>query len=210
MRPAFYDNPDYRRKQSEITKRYLRLHPRVKTVITRICSNSNCSLPFQIEKPSDPKIYCGHSCATTINNLNRLKKSYFCAACHKQLLRSDRKYCSLKCQQGYYYNEYIVRWKQGLESGGIGITTHVLSGHIERFLKEKYGDRCCLCGWSQKHQITNKVPLEVDHIDGNSENNKEENLRLICPNCHSLTSSFRNLNKGKGRTWRLLKIAQSH
>ncbi len=55
----------------------------------------------------------------------------------------------------------------------------------------------------KKNPVTGKVPLEIDHIDGDSENNKEENLRLICPNCHSLTPSFRNLNKGKGRAWRI-------
>ena len=43
----------------------------------------------------------------------------------------------------------------------------------------------------------------VDHIDGNSDNNSEENLRLICPNCHSLTSTYRGANRGHGRniTW---------
>jgi 5-methylcytosine-specific restriction endonuclease McrA len=41
--------------------------------------------------------------------------------------------------------------------------------------------------------------------DGNSENNLEENLRLLCPNCHSLSPNFRNLNKGYGRKWRVNK-----
>lgn len=51
--------------------------------------------------------------------------------------------------------------------------------------------------------FTNTLPLEIDHIDGNSENNSEENLRLICPNCHSLTETYRGANRGNGRniTW---------
>ncbi len=104
------------------------------------------------------------------------------------------------------YNSYILKWKNGLEKGTRGINTIVLSGHIEHYLKNKYQGKCSVCGWDKIHPITKHVPLEIDHIDGNAENNKEENLRLICPNCHSLTSSFRNLNKGKGRAWRLIYI----
>ncbi len=50
-----------------------------------------------------------------------------------------------------------------------------------------------------------KWDLEIDHIDGNSDNNSEENLRLVCPNCHSLTSTYRGTNRGNGRniTWAL-------
>ncbi len=71
-----------------------------------------------------------------------------------------------------------------------------------RFLLEKHGERCSRCGWNKKNTNTGKVPLEVDHIDGIADNNSEDNLRLLCPNCHALTPNFRNLNKGKGREWR--------
>ena len=87
-------------------------------------------------------------------------------------------------------------------SGKRGIKTQNISAYIARYLREKYGDTCSLCGWHKTNSKTGKVPLEIDHVVGNSENNSEPNLRLLCPNCHALTPSFRNLNKGKGRQWR--------
>jgi Zn finger protein HypA/HybF involved in hydrogenase expression len=75
-------------------------------------------------------------------------------------------------------------------------------------LIEKCNEKCSECGWNKRNETSGKIPLEVDHIDGNSENNLEENLRLLCPNCHALTPHFRNLNKGNGRAWRKEKIRQ--
>lgn len=66
----------------------------------------------------------------------------------------------------------------------------------------KYNYKCQLCGWGEMNKYTNKVPLQVHHIDGNSENNNEDNLLLLCPNCHSLTENFgsKNKNASKGRS----------
>ena len=43
------------------------------------------------------------------------------------------------------------------------------------------------------------IPLEMDHIDGDSDNNVEENLRLVCPNCHALSPYSKGGNWGRGR-----------
>ncbi len=61
-----------------------------------------------------------------------------------------------------------------------------------RILNEQHG-KCLLCGISQ---TWNDIPLkfERDHIDGNHQNNFRENLRMICPNCHSQTPTFRRVN----------------
>ena len=49
------------------------------------------------------------------------------------------------------------------------------------------------------NEFTGKIPLEVHHIDGDCTNNKEENLQLLCPNCHSLTENFGSRNKNSKR-----------
>ena len=132
-----------------------------------------------------------------------------CLNCASEIEAKVNVYCSNKCQADYFYSEYIKKWKSGKVDGNRGINAKGISNHIRRYLFKKYNTSCTLCGWSQKNEFSGKVPLEIDHIDGNSENNSEANLRLICPNCHSLTSSFRNLNKGNGRLWRKEKYVKN-
>ena len=92
---------------------------------------------------------------------------------------------------------YIRKWKAGEISGLQSIGT--VSPFIKRYLRRKFGNKCCLCGWSKINHKTNEIPLVADHIDGNWRNNVESNLRLICPNCDSLTSTYAGSNKGNGR-----------
>ena len=55
---------------------------------------------------------------------------------------------------------------------------------------------------------TGKIPLQVHHTDGNYLNHDEKNLELLCPNCHSLTSTNGTLNKGNGRRKRRIHRAK--
>jgi len=120
-----------------------------------------------------------------------------CLHCGKEPKRPSYKYCSNTCQHEYQYRVYIKRWKVGKEHGVLSIG--VVSQHIKRYLREKFGNRCCLCGWSKTNSTTGTIPLVADHIDGDWRNNRESNLRLICPNCDSLSPTFAALNKGNGR-----------
>lgn len=57
------------------------------------------------------------------------------------------------------------------------------------------GERCEKCSWAEHHPISNVIPVQVHHIDGNDKNNVYINLKLLCPNCHSLTPNFMAYNR---------------
>jgi hypothetical protein len=130
------------------------------------------------------------------------KPRALCLVCAKEPERSGYKYCSNLCQRAYQHVLYVKKWKSGEETGLR--TTGVVTNPIKKYLRLKFKNRCCLCGWSRVNQKTGLVPLVADHIDGNWKNNAESNLRLICPNCDSLSPTYAALNKGSGRKHRAI------
>jgi DNA-directed RNA polymerase subunit RPC12/RpoP len=130
---------------------------------------------------------------------------YTCLNCGKAGIlsrNSTGKYCDNKCQHNHLYNEYINKWKSGEVSGGTA-WIHV-SKYVRRYLLLKYECSCMECGWNERHPIDGNPLVEIDHIDGNSENFREDNLRVLCPNCHSKTSTYgsRNKNSARYNKWR--------
>lgn len=118
--------------------------------------------------------------------------------CSKSLPLSAFKFCSNKCQADLKYQQYIDKWKSGEESG-LQERLGIVSRHVKRYLRSKYNNKCCKCGWSEVNIVTHQVPLVADHIDGNWRNNNEDNLQLICPNCDALSATYAGLNRGNGR-----------
>lgn len=163
--------------------------------------NERCQSEYVI------KNFCNQSCAASYNNkgVRRNHKDgrdynvKYCLNCGKEISYKN-KYCSSKCLQDYRHKQYIERWKNGIEDGIVG--EYQISDHIRRYLFEKYDNRCSICGWNKINEFTGNVPLEVHHIDGNYTNNTESNLQLLCPNCHSLTKTYKAGNIGSGRKGR--------
>jgi hypothetical protein len=64
----------------------------------------------------------------------------------------------------------------------------------KKLLKEGiFNNKCSCCGiseWNNK-----EITMHLDHIDGDSSNHKKDNLRMLCPNCHSQTDTWCGRNK---------------
>lgn len=75
-------------------------------------------------------------------------------------------------------------------SGKRKIRSHALRLKlIEAGLKEDKCESCGLSEWDRQ-----KIPLELDHINSNHEDNRLENLQILCPNCHAIkTRKYKNL-----------------
>ena len=75
------------------------------------------------------------------------------------------------------------------------IHSHVQSFKLKhRLFKEGLKKRRCeLCGWARQ-ALDGRIPLELDHRNGNRNDNRIENLRILCPNCHSLQPTHRSRN----------------
>lgn len=137
--------------------------------------------------------FCNHSCSASYNNskIHDDTHKYFCLNCGKEIANKN-KFCNQECASTFHYKEYIRKWKVGEESGTKG--KNDVSSYIRKYLFEKYDGSCQICGWRQQNIYTNLVPLQIHHIDGDCMNNREDNLQLLCPNCHSLTENFGSRN----------------
>ena len=64
--------------------------------------------------------------------------------------------------------------------------------------------KCIKCGLNE--WMGKPLPLEIDHKDGDHHNNSRKNVEALCPNCHSLTSTWRGRNKNRGQKKKKQKI----
>ena len=98
-----------------------------------------------------------------------------CGSIIEHIHSDTRKYCSNQCQRDHTLDETIA--------SGNYTASNAKSWH------RKHRDyQCSECGiseWNHK-----PLTLQIDHIDGNHKNNVIENLRWLCPNCHTQTDTW--------------------
>jgi predicted nucleic acid-binding Zn ribbon protein len=151
--------------------------------------------------PSLTRKFCNNSCSASHNNRGVVrngkprKKADACVGCGSSLKDYQLRFCSNKCSAGEKKRITIERFHNGLITWDKTLRSILLAS-------SNCCSRCNLKTW-----LGEPIPLDVDHIDGDSRNNFPSNLRLLCKNCHGLTPTFGNRNKGRGRANRYKKEA---
>ena len=151
-----------------------------------------CGKEHKIRKRAAPKLTPCIDCGGNDPTIKRDKVKY-CLYCGKKLERGRIKYCCYDCKTIYDCLIYINKWKLGIVDGIV--SKYEVSSHIRRYLFKKHNYSCSKCGYNDVHPITKLPILDIHHIDGNCLNNKEENLDVLCPNCHRKTDNFGSRNK---------------
>lgn len=167
------------------------------------------------------KKFCSHSCSAKHGNRNRAPRAYVydkekekerysklryktkltsCNGCLKELTMFQTKWCSRRCQHDYNFEQKLLAFLNG---ENISNVNGELKNWVRDYLLKSHNYKCSNCAWGEVHTVTGRVPLQIDHIDGDHKNNTIGNLRVLCPNCHSLTANYGILNRGKGRTYRI-------
>lgn len=168
-RRAFYAREDQRRRAAYAED-------------PKICPECGKVIPFEKRRNK----FCSQSCSTRRANYGRvrveIKHDRECAHCGKIKETLQNKYCD-DCIADGVYNR--------------AMSLDVCKSDRTRrfFLLRERGHRCEVCGLEE--WCGQPIPIELDHIDGDADNNTTENLRLICPNCHAQTDTYKGANAGK-------------
>lgn len=142
--------------------------------------------------------YCNSSCFAKKTNRTRktILEKRLCPECHKVISGKNakkKKFCSLIC---FGNNLKRLHTEKNLNAFCLGKMGDERARKFFRKINEN-NKKCSICGL--KNWMGKEIPLEVDHIDGNSENNFPENLRFVCCNCAAQLPTYKSLNRGNGR-----------
>lgn len=163
--------------------------------LNKCCLECGDKIPYEKRRSE----FCSLTCAAKFNNTKRNKKSFgVCKFCGCDLKRANVEFCSCVCSTEFKKKE---RWDRYEEQGSFDMA-HTASHNrtIRGYLIHKHGNKCSIC--QTETWMGKEIVMIVDHIDGNCNNTKIENFRLVCPMCDSQLPTFKGRNRGKGRHYR--------
>lgn len=165
-----------------------------------VCQCEQCSKQFErLSSEIKKHTFCSSSCSATFFNKTKIlsKKCLHCLKDFHPYRGGNRsKYCSVLCSSNQKRKLCYDEIEQGKVNGHSRST-------LRSYLKLKRGNKCQLCGITEWQNLPLVVIL--DHINGNSDDNSMENLRLICSNCDANLPTYKSKNRGNGREYRRKK-----
>jgi len=133
----------------------------------------------------------------TVNHVNdKIKMKVICLNCGRDIYNSKKygnqnQYCSSQCHVEY---KWKLKFKKMDSTEDLG---EYYTRARRKYYIYKYGCKCFIC--NNTEWMGKSIPVELDHIDGNSNNNMKPNLRLVCLNCGGQLPTYKGRNKCSGR-----------
>lgn len=159
----------------------------------------------RIANPINTDALCSYGCgevAKFINGSNRLmccERSNSCKAIRLKNSESTKKANANRDYKAQYNNlsekaKQNIAWNKGKYS--VDFSYNGRGNHKAVLIQERGHccEECTVSIWNDK-----PITLELEHIDGDNKNNNKDNLKLLCPNCHSQTPTWRRAKKAYGK-----------
>lgn len=167
-------------------------------IVEKICPM--CGIEFKTTngcRKRDKKC-CSRKCANIMRSgklHHNWRVEIECLNCGNKCKKNATRFCSKQCFGKYQRKKTFEKIENGtFKSYARG---NGENQQLKLYLIEKNGYKCMVC--DNTKWMGQPIPLQVDHKDGNSDNDKVENIRNICPNCHAQTKTYCGKNKGKGK-----------
>lgn len=154
------------------------------TKTSHLCENLGC-----VNRTTNAR-FCTSRCSAIVTNSEvprrvrgqsrRDRPMHPCERCRE--LTTRPRFCSDLCGARFWGDICAYLWATGQ------FHPTAVREWARRYLETVYGRKCRACG--RKRWMGKPVPLHVDHINGNHDDNRFENVRFLCSNCHELTPTW--------------------
>lgn len=133
-------------------------------------------------------------CGLETTSLGSKPRTYCDRSCKREWLRQPKP-CAGGCGQEVSFGTRCDSCRLPLRRPRIEFENLKKDGSRKARLIDEQGHQCEICMITE--WMRRPAPLQLDHIDGNPDNNSRENLRLLCANCHAQTDTYGGANVGK-------------